>query len=193
MLSSIWVTIHTILKIRDTFFEMFRTHFCLVVLVTSITCICSQAAWMTALAITCSAFMVHWECVRPIVRSGQPGCGRMAVRATGAERAEMEVRFPVTGPTLRRKPRELTGCMASLAIHVDVRPGQREAAEIMVKGGTLPALRRVAGGAVHAETGLVRIIGTVAGVAVLRSAYKVHQAARIQMALHTGHFQVFPR
>lgn len=182
----------------------------------------------------------------------------MAVRATGAERAEMEFRVCMAGHTLGRKPGKLNGRMAGLANRIDVRAGQREIAESMIEGritpigrgvagrtvrakaafmfivltvagiaigrralvhailvaifardfGVLsfqfkccqvvikrsgfPTIRRVAGSAVCAETGSVGVVATVAGVAVLRSACEVHQAARVQMALYTGHFRVFP-
>lgn len=51
----------------------------------------------------------------------EPGCGGMAIRATGAERPDMEIRVRVASYTLGRKTSKLTGDMAGFTYYVDMR------------------------------------------------------------------------
>jgi len=62
----------------------------------------------------------------------------------------------------------------------------------MVEGGREPAIGSMATTAIRAETASVLIIPGMAGGAVLRGGFEVHNRACIDVALSTRHLGMFP-
>ena len=63
----------------------------------------------------------------------------------------------------------------------------------MVKGSGCPAICGVAGVAIRAKTSLMRVVGAMTEIAILWRSLEIGQVSRIDMALNTNHFLVFPR
>ena len=99
----------------------------------------------------------------------------------------------VTRITIRRCSLEDAVLMARITSHLCMGSLQLEIRKIVIEFSWLPAIRRMASLAVGAKTSLMRVVSTVAGIAVLWRRREVGQAARISMALRTGHFLMFPR
>ena len=87
-----------------------------------------------------------------------PIVGRVTLRAIGPELAGVRIVLAVAIYTVLRGALEHAVDVASSASHVDVRARQLERGSIVIKGGRLPALRRVTLRAVGAELAIVRVI-----------------------------------
>ena len=99
-----------------------------------------------------------------------PIVGRVTLRAIGPELAGVRIVLAVAIYTVLRGALEHAVDVASSASHVDVRARQLERDSIVIKGGRLPALRRVTLRAVGAELAVVRVVLAVAIDALLRRA-----------------------
>lgn len=78
--------------------------------------------------------------------------------------------------------------MAIVTADLDVRTGQREITEVMIKGNLLPIERRMAGSAVHAKASPVFVILLVARIAIRgRTLERI-----ILMTFLTGYPGMFP-
>jgi hypothetical protein len=78
--------------------------------------------------------------------------------------------------------------MAIFTAHLDVRPGQREVTEVVIKGNFLPIDRGMAGSTVCAKTPPVFVILLVAGIAIRRRALE----RVILMTFLAGYSGMFP-
>ena len=108
-----------------------------------------------------------------IERSRRPATGRVADRAVVIEISGNVVRVcgagVIRGVTIVARARGVAVIsvgMALRAAHGGMRPGQREAGQVMIEGGGLPAVDRVASGAVMAE--LIVGVFRVRGLGVVR-------------------------
>lgn len=70
---------------------------------------------------------------------------------------------------------------------------QRECSEIVIELCRGPSIRGVTLAAIQPEASLVRFIGVMAGIAILRSHRKISQAACVDMALDTGDADMLTR
>lgn len=83
--------------------------------------------------------------------------------------------------------RELIVAVALLAIHRNVRTGQREVAEVVIERGFLPTVGRVTGAAVRAKAAGVLVILGVTRIAIEGRAF-VHSALVAVFASHLAMF-----
>lgn len=111
------------------------------------------------------------ECSAVVIKGHLfPIVGRVALRAIGAELAVVRIVLAVAIHTILRGALEHAVDVASSAGHSNVRARQLKSGSIVIKGGRLPALRRVTLRAVGAELAVVRVVLAVAIDALLRRA-----------------------
>jgi hypothetical protein len=122
-----------------------------------------------------------------------PTYRHMTGRTIFAEVASMCIILLMTGVTIRRCSLKDTVLMARFASYFRMGTFQLESRKIVIEFCRLPTVRGMAGSAVGAEARFMWVVSAVTGIAVLWRCREVNQAARINMALCTGHFQMFPR
>ncbi len=124
-----------------------------------------------------------------VVQGGAlPAAGRVALGAVLAELPIVPVVGPVTGDAALGCPRVLAARVTLHAGNLAVPAGERIGGGAMIEAGSLPAIRRVALGAVLAELPTVPIVRLVAGNTVLGRA-RVLVAG---MAGRTGNLSMLP-
>jgi hypothetical protein len=121
-----------------------------------------------------------------------PAYRHMTGRTIFTEATAMCIVLLMTRITIRRCTFKDTVLMAGFASHLRMGSFQLENRKIVIEFGRLPAIRGMAGPAVSAKTRLMRIVRTMTAIAILWRCRKVSQAARVNMALRTGHFQMLP-
>jgi len=94
--------------------------------------------------------------------------GRVMTGGTiGAESAAMLIVLLMTGVTIRGRTLIHTVLVAGLALRFGMFAFEFECRKAVVEFGGRPTSGGVTGGAIGAETSFVRLVGTVAGVAIL--------------------------
>lgn len=93
----------------------------------------------------------------------------------------------MTVHTLSRKPDKLTARMAIFAQNINVRSGQWEVTEVVIKGGILPIERSMAGSAVRTEATIMLVILLMAGIAISGRTLE-YVVLMAFLAVHTGMF-----
>ena len=122
-----------------------------------------------------------------------PTYRHMAGRTIRTETAAMCIVLLMTGITIRGRSLKDTVLMAGFASHFCMSAFQLEIRKIVIEFSRLPTIRGMAGPTVGAEARFMRVISAVAGIAILWRSREVGQAARINMALRTGHVLMLSR
>ena len=122
-----------------------------------------------------------------------PTCRHMTGRTICAKATTVCIVLLMAGIAIRRCSLKDTVLMARFASYFRMGSFQLESRKIMIEFSRLPAIRGMAGPAVGAKTRLMRIVSAMTAIAILWRCRKVSQAARVNMALCTSHFQMLPR
>ena len=159
---------HAVLEIGDAFLPVLALRLCPVMFVAVITGVRRKRLRVAGLARTRAILsVVGGEGVGAIVACWRPGRGAVARRALAVQQATVESRIFVACRASLWCPLVDAVKVTLRALCLEVRPAQREGGLAVVKGRLLPALYRVAGGAVLPQLAVVGIVGLMAGGAVL--------------------------
>jgi len=155
---------HAIVEVRNPFFAMLTGDIGLVVFVASIACIRGKRAGMASFALAGSAFpVIDRETVRIVKACWRPSIVVMASCAIHAKQSKVEAWIGVTALTAGGGAFENVIDVTLSALHLCMRPGQRECRKGMVETGIFPILWGMAGGAILTELSLVGVVSGVAG------------------------------
>lgn len=171
--ASIRMTFHAILKIGDTFLQMFGANIGFVVFVAAVAGVGGEIARMAGDAGDRPAFaVIERESVLSIESRRPPGGCAVAGGAVCPKRAGVEGRVGMAVDARGSRPRELAVNVALFAVNLLMRARQREVGFIVIEANAIPGGRRVAGGTVRAKLARVFVILLVAGKAVRRCAFE---------------------
>ncbi len=191
MFAAICVTLHAVLEIGDAFFAMFANNIGFGVLVAAIAGVGCVIGWMAGYARDCSLLaMIQRESV--IAREcGWCPCGcSVAGNTVYAELTEMLNWLGMAGNAGRLRADKYIVEVAIFAIDGNVRSREREIAQVVIEGYSVPIFRSMTGFTLSSELSLMFIILIMAGVAILRCRLQIYNAASIEMAAGAGGFYV---
>lgn len=117
--------------------------------------------------------------------------GLMAGGAICSELAAMFIVLFMTGITICGSALVNVVDVALFAFDLLMFAFEFEICKVVIELGWFPGIGGMAGGAVRAETTLVRFVFAMAGVTILRQGLQVCNGARIQMTLCAGRICVF--
>jgi hypothetical protein len=150
-------------EVSPHLFLMLLGDLTLVVLVTSVACVCRIAVGMAGGTSAACPAMVHGEGMRAIVRGRSPSTRGMAGSTIQPEKSSMEGRLLMAVKAGCGRSHIRTSHVTLEAGCRDVRAGERKTGKIVVEGHLRPSIRRVACAAILPKLTRMVIIFSMAG------------------------------